>query len=78
MIHDRLGVPAALLGFTDRATDAALVHAARGQITECRRALGEAQDAFTRIDPAVTTLWSASADHRHRGVASATAYPASV
>ncbi len=43
---------------TTLATNAAFLHAARGQVTECQRALGEAQDAFGRIDPAATAPWA--------------------
>ncbi len=43
---------------TALATKAACAHAARGQVTECQRALGEAEDAFTLIDPAATTPWA--------------------
>ena len=46
---------------TTLATNAAFRHADRGQVTEFQRALGAAQDAFGRIDPADTTPW-ASAD----------------
>ncbi len=36
----------------------AFVHADLGRVTACQRALGDAQEAFTRIDPADTTPWA--------------------
>ncbi len=42
---------------TALAINAAFLHADRGQVTEFKRALGEAEDAFGRIDPAATTPW---------------------
>jgi transcriptional regulator with XRE-family HTH domain len=40
------------------ATNAAFAHAARGELDSCRRALGDAEDSFGRIDPADTTPWA--------------------
>ncbi|MFN2496860.1 MAG: helix-turn-helix domain-containing protein [Pseudonocardiaceae bacterium] len=40
------------------ATNAAFAHAARGDRAQCERALGVAEEAFTRIDPAAATPWA--------------------
>ncbi|MGH3815998.1 MAG: hypothetical protein ACRDUV_26715, partial [Pseudonocardiaceae bacterium] len=43
---------------TALATNAAFAHADRGHLADCQRALGDAEDAFTRIDPANVTPWA--------------------
>ncbi|MGH3799162.1 MAG: helix-turn-helix domain-containing protein [Pseudonocardiaceae bacterium] len=42
---------------TALAINAAFAHAARGRVGDCERALGDAQDAFGRIDFAATPPW---------------------
>lgn len=43
---------------TALAINAACAHADRGRLAECERALGDAEDAFIRIDPANVTPWA--------------------
>lgn len=50
-LHQRLGIPAPLLGFGDPATVV-------GGATSCDHALGQAQDGFTAVDPGTAAPWA--------------------